>query len=160
MDVVLLTISARDVQLRVRQRLLGLNANARRVVWQSGSHAVLIHAERTQARLLDGWLVVGLLLETEQTGLRSLEIVYFLGAPKDADGTTAAARVNAADREAAMLAEVWGDDLQRVVWDAVLDAIQIALQTARRTHSNEPLTLRGFTASPEGIDVSLVAGAI
>ncbi|MEZ6060148.1 MAG: hypothetical protein R3C19_07300 [Planctomycetaceae bacterium] len=121
---------------------------------------MLIHADRTQARLLDGWLVVGLLLETEQTGRRSLEIVYFLGTPNEADGISAAARINAADRETAMLAEVWGDDLQRVVWDAVQDAIQIALQTARRQFANEPLTLRGFTASPEGIDVSVVAGEI
>jgi hypothetical protein len=154
------TIPARDIHSRVRQRLTGLSVNASRVIWQSGAHAVLIHAERTQAKLLDGWLVVGLLLETEQTGLRSLEIVYFLGAAKNADGTSAAARINAADREAAMLAEIWGDDLQRVVWDAVLDAVQIALQTAKRKHQPQPLTLRGFTASPDGIDVSLIVGAI
>ena len=90
----------------------------------------------------------------------TLELVYFLGAAQDGDGTGAAVRINAATREAAMLAEVWGDDLQRVVWDAVLDAIQVALQRARREHPNEPLTLRGFLATPEGLQVNVVTGAL
>jgi len=47
-----------------------------------------------------------------------------------------------------------------VVWDAVLDAIQVALQGARRDRPNEPLTLRGFLATPEGLQVNVVAGAL
>ena len=39
------------------------------------THAVFIYADRTQARLLRGWLVVGLELETDQTGRRTLELV-------------------------------------------------------------------------------------
>ena len=57
--------------------------------------------------------------------------VFFLGSPQDGDGTSAAVRINAATREAATLAEVWGDDLQRVIRDAVLDAIQIAQRVNR-----------------------------
>jgi hypothetical protein len=160
MQPVSLTIAAGDVQARIRQRLIGLNPAARRVVWRSATHAVYIHVDRTQARLLRGWLVVALTLETDQTQIQTLELVYFLGAAQDGDGTGAAVRINAATREAAMLAEVWGDDLQRVVWDAVLDAIQAALQRARREHPNDPLTLRGFLATPEGLQVDVVAGAL
>jgi hypothetical protein len=160
MTSVSLTIGTTDVQARIRQRLAGLNPSARRVVWRSATHAVLIYADRTQARLLRGWLVVGLELETDQTGRHPLELVYFLGRAQDGDGPGAAVRINAATREAAMLAEVWGDDLQRVVWDAVLDAIQVALQRARRDHPDEPLTLRGFLATPEGLQVTAVAGAL
>jgi hypothetical protein len=160
MDSVSLTIAAADVQARIRQRLAGLNPTARRVVWRSPSHALFIYADRTQARLLRGWLVVRLELETDQTGRHPLELVYFLGAPREGDATGAAVRINAATREAAMLAEVWGDDLQRVVWDAVLDAIQLALQRARRDHPNEPLTLRGFLATPEGLQVNVVTGTL
>lgn len=160
MDAVSLTIAAADVQARIRQRLAGLNPTARRVVWRSSSHAVFIYVDRTQARLLRGWLVVGLELETDQTGRHPLELVYFLGNAQDGDGTGAAVRINASTRDAAMLAEVWGDDLQRVVWDAVLDAIQVALQKARRDRPNEPLALRGFLATPEGLQVNVVMGAL
>ena len=160
MESVSLTIAAPDVQARIRQRLSGLNPTARRVVWRSATHAVFIYADRTQARLLRGWLVVGLELETDQAGRQPLELVFFLGNAQDGDGTGAAVRINASTREAAMLAEVWGDDLQRVVWDAVLDAIQIALQRARRDNPNQPLTLRGFVVTPEGLQVTVVTGAL
>src|SRR5262245_54409035 len=132
-----LTIGVSDVQARIRQRLLGLHPTARRAVWRSSSHALLIYVDRTQARVLRGWLVVGLELETDQTGRQPIELVFFLGAAQDGDGNGAAVRINAATREAAMLAEIWGDDLQRVVWDAVLDAIQVALQRARRDQPDE-----------------------
>ena len=155
-----LSIGSADVQARVRQRLTGLNPAARRVVWRSATQAVLIYVDRIQARLLRGWLVVGLELETDQTGRQSLELVYCLGSRQDGDGTGAAVRINAPTRDGAMLAEVWGDDLQRVIWDAVLDAIQVALQRAGREHPNEPLTLRGFLATPEGLQVNVVTGTL
>lgn len=160
MEPVSLIIGAPDVQARIRQRLVGLNPVARRVVWRTPSHSVFIYADRTQARLMRGWLVVGLELETDQTGIHPVELVFFLGAAQDGDGVGAAVRINASTREGAMLAELWGDDLQRVIWDAVLDAIQIALQRVRREHPKEPLTLRGFLATPEGLQVNIVAGAL
>jgi hypothetical protein len=155
-----LTIGTSDLQARIRQRLAGLNRTARRVVWRSATHAVLIYADRIQARLLEGWLVVGLELETDQTGRVPLELVYCLGAPRDGDGTTGAVRINAATRDAAALADVWGDDLQRVIWDAVLDTIQLALERTRREHPREPLTLRGFLATRGGLQVDVVTGAL
>ena len=158
MDSISLTIRTGDVLARIQQRLVGLNPNARRAVWQAGSNAVLLYTDNIRARLLRGWLVVGLDLETDQTGRCALELVYCLGAPKDGEGTGAAVRINAATREAAMLAEIWGDDLQRVIWDAVLDAIQIALQTARRERATEQLVLRGFLATAEGLQVNVVTG--
>ena len=160
MESVSLTVAAIDVQTRIRQRLLGLNPTARRVVWRSATHAVFIYVDRTIARMLRGWLVVGLELETDQTGRHPLELVFFLGAAGDGDGTGAAVRINASTREAAMLAEVWGDDLQRVIWDAVLDAIQVSLQRVRRDNPNEPLTLRGFSATPDGLQVNVVTGTL
>ena len=139
---------------------MGLNPQARRVVWRSAAHAVLIYTDRVQARLLRGWLIVGLELESDQTGRQPIELVFFLGSPQDGDGTSAAVRINAASREAAMLAEAWGDDLQRVIWDAVLDAVQIALQRVKRERPNDPLTLRGFLVTPEGLQVNVVAGTL
>ena len=65
--------------------------------------------------MLRSWLVVGLELESDQTGRQRVEHVFFLGAPQDGDGTSAAVRINAATREAATLAEVWGDDPHRLL---------------------------------------------
>ena len=59
----------------------------------------------------------------------------------------ARARQPASTRRRAMLAQVWDDDLQRVIWDA----------RVRREHPADPLALRGFLATSQGIQVNLVA---
>lgn len=155
-----LVIGVNDLVRRIRQRLAGLASTSRLVVWRSGAHAVVIHAERLRARMLRGWLVVTLELETDQTGSRPLDLVFFLGAPGEAEGATAAVRINAATPEATELAEIWGDDLQRVVWDAVLDAVQLALKSAQSGPAAVALTLRGFQATPDGIRVDVISGAL
>ena len=160
MEAVSLIVGPQDVQIRIRQRLTGLNREARGVVWQLGGHSVLIHTESLQARFLRGWLLVSLFLETNQTGRCLLEFVFFLGAAQDGDGNTAAARINAASRAATQLAEIWGDDLQRVIWDAVLDVMEASLSRVRHQYGNQPMTLRGFQVSPEGLQVSVIAGEL
>jgi hypothetical protein len=154
-----LTIAPADVQARIRQRLIGVGTTARHVVWQSGEQAVLIRSERVHARLIEGWLVVAIELETDQTGRQKLELVYRLGTPESGGGTGAAVKINAATPEATALAEVWGSDLQRVVWDAVLDAIEATLRTARRNEPRQPLMLRGFHVGREGFTVEIASGA-
>jgi hypothetical protein len=155
-----LTVGAGDVEVRIRQRLVALRPDARQVIWQSGSHSVLIRATRARARLLRGWLVVRVELQTTQTGRCPVELVYFLGATQQGDGKAAAVRINAATAASTQLAEIWGDDLQRVVWDAVLDVIQLSLRRAQSEAADQPLTLRGFQATPEGIQVDVITGAI
>ncbi|MCV7221237.1 hypothetical protein [Mycolicibacterium elephantis] len=154
-----LTIAATDLESRIRQRLMGVGATTRAVVWQVGDHAVLLRSDRIHTRLLEGWLVVKIELETDQTGRRQVELVYRLGTSKSGGGTGAAAKINAATPEALALAEVWGADLQRVVWDAVLDAVEAALTAVRRKEPRQPLVLRGFHAGREGFTVEVVSGA-
>ncbi|MDA4107836.1 hypothetical protein [Mycolicibacterium holsaticum] len=154
-----LTISAADVESRIRQRLIGVGNTARHVVWQTGDHAVLLRSDRVRARLLEGWLMVSIELQTDQTGRRQLELVYRLGAPESGRGTGAAVKINAATPQALALAEVWGADLQRVVWDAVLDAVEAAVSAVRRREPRQPLVLRGFHAGREGFTVEVASGS-
>jgi hypothetical protein len=152
-----LTIAPAAVESRIRARLVGLGT-ARHVVWEQDGHAVLIRSDQLNVRSLAGWLVVSIELDTKQTGRQRLELVYRLGTP-DRGGTGAAVKINAATKDATALAEVWGDDLQRVVWDAVLDAIEAALRRARRAEPREPLILRGFHLGREGFTVEIASGA-
>lgn len=160
MESARLTIGREDLLTRIRQRLMGVNNTGRLVVWHSGSNRVLINGGTLQARLLRGWLLVSVDLQTDQTGRATLEFVYFLGAPGEADGNSAASKINAATRQASQLAEIFGDDLQRVIWDAVLDAIEAAIRAVANKYRNQPLTLRGFQADPEGLLVDVLAGEL
>ena len=98
-------------------------------------------------------------LSTQQTGRQTLELVYRLGTRQRGGGTGAAVKINAASREALMLAELWGADLQRVVWDAVLDSIEAAVQHAKGRTPGEPVLLRGFHASRDSFTVEVAVGA-
>ena len=160
MESTQLAVGPQDLLNRIKQRVLGANNTEHGVIWHSGSNRVLILAESLQARVLRGWLLVSVGLQTDQTGRTLLEFVYFIGAPGEADGITAAVRINAATTEATQLAEVFGNDLQRVIWDAILDTIEVSLRTATRVFPNQPLTLRGFQAGPDGVLVDVLAGAL
>ena len=152
------TISGAELESRIRQRLSGVDSDARHVVWQSGANTVLIRSDRVRTRLLDGWLLVSIELDTEQTGRRPLELVYRLGTKESGRGTAAAVKINAATAEATALAEIWGADLQRVVWDAVLDGIEAVLGAVRRKHPRDPLVLSGFHAGRTGLTVDVASG--
>lgn len=154
-----LTVGAAELERRIRQRLMGVESAARHVVWQTAEQSVLIRTDRVRVRLLEGWLVVSVELDTDQTGRQSVELVYRLGSPGSGGGTGAAVKINAATPEALALAEVWGADLQRIVWDAVLDAIEVAVRTIRAKAPREPLVLRGFQVDREGFAVDIVTGA-
>lgn len=162
-----ITFAPADVETRIRQRLLGVQTTARQVVWRIGDQSVLIRREAVRVRLLRGWLLVALELQTDQTGRCVLELVYHLGAartgqqsgPVATGGLGAAVKINAATLQATQLAEIWGADLQRVVWDAVLDAIELALQRAKRTN-DEPAVVRGFHVGPDALTVDVLTGAL
>lgn len=153
------TISGAELETRIRQRLIGVASNARHVVWQSGENSVLIRSDRVRARLLDGWLLVSIELETDQTGRRPIELVYRLGTTASGGGTGAAVKINAAGAEATALAEIWGADLQRVVWDAVLDGVEAVVHAIRRKEPREPLVLSGFHVGRTGFTVKVASGA-
>ena len=153
-----LGIRGGDVEERTRQRLIG--GPDRQVVWRSGEQSVLLRRDLVRVRLLRGWLVVGIDLTTTQTGRCPLQLVYFLGDDQRGDGATAAVRINAGTPDATALAEIWGADLQRVVWDAVLDAVQAALVRATNVAKGQPVTLRGFRAADGALQVDIVTGAL
>lgn len=159
MEATSLSVRADDVTDRIRRRVLGLEHDDGRVIWQRGPQSVLLVGELINARLLRGWLVVSIELITEQTDRVQLELVYFLGTDRDGDGDGAAVTINASTPEATALAEIWGTDLQRVVWDAVLDVIQGALARTAIERPEEPLTVRGFMVDPEALRIDVLVGA-
>lgn len=152
-----LSIPSQALQVRMMQRLRG-GAPSASVVWSRAAHNVLVHAESLALRTLDGWLLVSLDLETDQTGRTTLQFVFHPGR-KNNRNTLASCAINAATPEAAQLADGWGRDLQRVLWDAVLDGIEACLATVQRQAGEQPLMLAGFFTLPDLLVVNVLAGA-
>jgi len=110
----------------MQARLLG-TATGEAVVWQKDRHRLLIHTASLAVRSLDGWLLVNLEVEADQTKRQLLQFVFHVGRQGESDGTQAACTIHSTS-QAAPLLEPWGRDLQRVLWDAVLDAIESGVE--------------------------------
>jgi hypothetical protein len=152
------TVSATDLSPRMRSRLAGGGAGTS-VVWQRRGQRVLLHLDSLAVKALDGWLLCNLDLESDATQRQHLQFVFFVGTDGEGDGLRAAGTVNAPTLAAAQLADLWGADVQRLLWDAVLDGLEAALALARQQQPSNPVTLEGFTCGPNELRVRLLAGA-
>ncbi len=153
MEAFRLSVSIGDIQQRINVHLgVGSGVAAqRKLVWQQGVDRLLIHADTLQVKALDGWLIASMFLETDQTKRQNLQFVYCLGTSGVGDGQHAAATINAPAVGAAQIADRWGDDLLRVMWDAVLDAVEAAVQTVAGRKPGQLVTLLGFHCSADAL---------
>ena len=159
MPAVTVSLAAADLGKRLQERLRGLSAAAgNTVLWQQNANRVLVHVDSLQSRLLNGWLLCNLDLQSDQTGRQTLQFIFFLGDDSNGNGISAGATINAPSAPAAQLAELWGATVQRVLWDAVLDTLEAMLDQTAARFSGQPVALGGFQASQNGLSAVVLAG--
>src|SRR5712691_8331192 len=144
--------SADKLKKRMQDRLRGLSATpANTVLWQQRNNRVLIHVDSLHAQVLNGWLLCNLDLQSDEGGRQTLQFVFYLGTAGHGDGLQASATINAATPQAAHLAEVWGNTVQRLLWDAVLDALEVFVEQTAARHPGLPVAIQGFQSTPNGL---------
>jgi len=159
MPVLDISLSADQLAARMQDRLRGLNAaSPTTVLWRQGSAAVLIFVDSLKVRLLTGWLMCNLDLQSDTAGRQTLQFIFYLGSPGLGDGPRAGAGINAVTAQAAQLADAWGATVQRVLWDAVLDALEAFLAQAAAQNPGQPLAIQGFQTAPGSLSAAIVAG--
>jgi hypothetical protein len=147
-----LSIAADDVRQRVAFRLAAGRPNVSKIVWTDGGDELLIHVDALRCSFADGWLVCELELEAGAPGRQKLQCVFFLGRAGEADGARAACTLKPIGAASEAIADRWGRNLQRVIWDAVLDAIEgAAAHVSAQTKT--AMTLLGFSCTRERLDV-------
>ena len=143
----------------MKQRLSGLGPNpAARIVWEHAGQRVLLHLDSLRARIVDGWLLCQLDLETDQTQRQALQFVFYLGVPGEGGGMQAASTINAASVAASQLADRWGAHVQRLLWDAVLDGIETSIRHVREQQPGQRVQLRDFTSATNSLHINVLAG--
>lgn len=153
------TLSADQITARLQDRLRGLSPTSQNtILWQQQSNRVLIFVDSLHARLLNGWLLVNLDLQADETGRQTLQFIFYLGTAGQGDGTHAAATVNAATPQASRLAGVWRSTIQRVLWDAVLDALEAFVAQVATQNPGRTVAIQGFQVAPNGLAAVMVAG--
>jgi hypothetical protein len=143
---------------RMQQRLGGSSGvQSPAVVWSRSGDSVLVFHESLQARALNGWLVCALDLQSDETGRQNLQFVFYMGTETEGNGPLASVSVNAPSPAAAQLADRWGVDLQRVLWDAVLDGIEAAVSTVAIQIGPAGLHVAGFHCTRDALLVDVLA---
>jgi hypothetical protein len=153
-----LSIAGSELASRMRDRLRA-PSTLQRVVWQKeDGQRLLIYTDSLQTKIVDAWLVVNVTAMTDQTSRQQLQFVFCVGKPGEADGAQAACTVNAPTAGATQIASVWGADLQRVLWDAVLDGLEACVAQAATLKPNQRLTLQGYHCTADMFHAEVVAG--
>jgi hypothetical protein len=153
-----LSIGTSDLTRRCMERLRN-GAQTSDVVWQSGTRRLLVHTASLVVRSLDGWLVINLDVETDQTKKQTLQFVFYLGKRGDPASVQAACTINAPTAGGAQIADGWGRDLQRVLWDVVVDGVEACVARVSTQAGTQSVTLQSFFSDPQSLIVTVVVGA-
>jgi|GEM_PF-4526922 len=153
-----ISLSTTELGKRCSERLRN-GAASTDVVWQDGSRRLLVHTASVVARSVDGWLLINLDVESDQTKRCTLQFIFYMGKRDEGNGVAAAATINAATAATTQLADGWGRDLQRVLWDGVLDGIEASLASVAAQSGLQPMMLQGFFSDSKSMIVSVLVGA-
>lgn len=91
----------------------------RRVVWQQRNSEALVWLDRTRVRVLDGLVLVGVTLETRETGPQELTAVYAVGTEQTPAGMLAVAERR--PRGHPGLAATFGEGVIALGWQTLLE---------------------------------------
>ena len=117
-----------------------------RVVWRNRGGEVLVHLDRTRLRVLEGFLLVALTLETVETGLQELTVPFALGTEKRLSGMLAASERH--PRGHPSLVETWGEGVIATAWRAVLEVADVVAALLGSDERGRPLRVGALVALP------------
>ena len=92
------------------------------LVWEDAGDEVLVHLESLHVRVLPQALVIGVDLESDQTGRGPVVVRFVLGAVDDMAGLIASTDEVAHGN--AMLAARWGSVFREVVWATLVGTVE------------------------------------
>ena len=151
-------ITSNELSKRMQDRLRPLTVSTNIIVWKKGTDSVILLIDSLKTKFVDGWLLCNLDLQSDETGRQTLQLVFFLGNSQDGSNPHGACTMNLATTQAVRLADAWGADLRRVLWDAVLDGIEAAVQITSDKKPGLALTIQGFGCTPDGLQIAIIAG--
>ena len=158
MRVVRWSSPAREVAERIGVRLRsGTRGTPRAVIWERDGRRLVLHLSTLAVELRDGWLLVDLLVQAGETGRQRLQFVFYLGEDGDGDGARAGGTIHTTRVDATRIADFWGEGLQRVVWDGVLDVIEGSVELSEERARGAPVSLLGFSSTDGFLHVDTTA---
>ncbi len=138
-----------DVQARCRAELAHA-AGGVQVVWTDGDAELLVRADAARVRCVDGAVLVGLPVYTEQTGEAEVVLAFAVGA-----GLRMAAE--RPPRGPETVVDRWGEALLAVGWDTLV-AVAAGAAADGKGRTGGPSRPVALAATADGLTVDVAAG--
>jgi hypothetical protein len=130
-------------------------ADQRRVVWTRRGNEATVHLDSIRVAVDDGVLLVGLTLDTDQTGPQELTAVLAVGGKKRTAGLLAVAEER--PRGHGDLAATFAEAVIASAWRGILLVVASVAASAGKDAHGDPLVPVALTASREGLTVHTIA---
>lgn len=137
------TLPERTFERLLRFALAGAEGRER-VVWSHRGSEVLVHLDRTRVRVLDGYVLVAIVLETEQTGVQELTVPFAVGTEERLAGMLAVTERHPRGHRA--LGETWGEGVIATAWRAVLEVAGVIAALRGSDGNDQPLRAGAIVA--------------
>lgn len=118
---------------------LGVTDKRRRnqVIWEQAGSELLVHLGKTRVQVLNGTIIVGLTVESNESGLVEVAIPFAVGRPNRLAGMVVTTEPK--PRGPTIIIDRWGEALIAAAWQAVLDVIGTLSSLAGVDDEGSPL---------------------
>ena len=132
----LIELKSSTVSRLVRDALLP-EEGPKSVIWQQAGSEVVAHLDRTRVQVLDGLVLIGITLESEETGPAELTVPFAVGTPDRLAGMITVTEEK--PRGPAILADRWGEAVIATAWKALMDVADHLAAEAGTDEMGAPL---------------------
>lgn len=138
-----------DDLIRLLVRILAPRGSPSRVLWHRADSEALVLLKRTRAAVLDGFVLVGITLQTDQTGAEELTVPISVSNTERLTGMLAA--TESVPRGHSALAEVWGEGVIALAWEALLKLADLVTSLVGTDVDGNPLRIGALIAEHDSL---------
>jgi hypothetical protein len=125
------------------------------VIWEQAGSELLVHLGKTRVQVVEGLIIVGLTVESNESGQVEVTIAFAVGRRDRLAGMVMTTEPN--PRGPTIIIDRWGESLVAAAWQAVLDVISTLSARAGVDEEGSPL-LPGAIVADDNL-LSVVAQA-
>lgn len=118
-----IVVDQKDVE-RLFSAALGVDDRRRRkpIIWEQAGSELLVDLHRTRVAVLDGLILIGIPVETVETGRAEVTVAFAVGTPDRLAGMVAT--TEAKPRGPAAIVDLWAEALTAFAWQTLLDVVE------------------------------------
>jgi len=121
------------------------------VIWEQAGSELLVHLARTRVQVVKGLVIVGMTVETNQSGKVEVTIPFAVGRPDRLAGMVVTTEPK--PRGPTLIIDRWGDALIAAAWQALVDVVGTLTARAGVDEDGTPLLPGAVVADDSRLSV-------